>query len=181
MDTQCHGNRGGSLLTRLFLGVVGIAMHSRCPQIIPSYLNEEGSCPEVGCLCQLGAGMGVSPGCVAGKPQSPPCMKHTREVDLLPREGLSVSASRLCHGLRVSTWRRTQLPGCDLGAGPHLGSSSCFLPQLRLHRRWKAAHRWAGQAQHPTGSRSHSGFTGQLERPGCEPAGIVNKGAVDFL
>lgn len=148
---------GGALsLTHLFLGVVGISTHSRCPQNIPSYLNEEGSCPEVGCICQLGAGMGVSPGCVSGKLQSPPCMKHTREGDLLPREGLSISASRLCHGLRVSTGHKAQLPGCDLGAGPHLGSSLCFLLQLRLHRPWKAAHRWAGQAQHATGPRSHS-------------------------
>lgn len=44
------------------------SVHLRSPQSIASYVNEEGSLPEVGCVCQLRAGTGVSPRVCRGLP-----------------------------------------------------------------------------------------------------------------
>ena len=42
--------REPSLISGTFLGIAEISAHPRWPEITPSHLNGEGSCPEVGCI-----------------------------------------------------------------------------------------------------------------------------------
>ena len=74
------------------LYVADILVHSRSPQSIASYSNEEGSLPEVGCVCQLRAGTGVSPRVCQGAPWGVcPARSPPRATGAHPQVGMASS------------------------------------------------------------------------------------------